>query len=97
MSDLLSALRAVTTVVADTGDVDAIKKYAPVDATTNPSLLLKAADIPSILLEIGFLSSDRDFQNIINAEWRRAMAEGIRDGIQAWIISDEAIRRVVRQ
>ena len=46
MSDLLSALRAVTTVVADTGDVDAIKKYAPVDATTNPSLLLKAADIP---------------------------------------------------
>jgi transaldolase len=36
----------VTTVVADTGDVDAIKKYAPVDATTNPSLLLKAADIP---------------------------------------------------
>ena len=46
MSDLLSALRAVTTGVADTGDVDAIKKYAPVDATTNPSLLLKAADIP---------------------------------------------------
>ena len=46
MSNLLNALRAVTTVVADTGDVDAIKKYAPVDATTNPSLLLKAADIP---------------------------------------------------
>lgn len=40
MSNLLTALRAVTTVVADTGDVDAIKKYAPVDATTNPSLLL---------------------------------------------------------
>ena len=46
MSDLLTALREVTTVVADTGDVAAIKKYAPVDATTNPSLLLKAADIP---------------------------------------------------
>ncbi len=46
MSNLLSALRAVTTVVADTGDVDAIKKYQPVDATTNPSLLLKAAAIP---------------------------------------------------
>jgi transaldolase len=46
MSNLLTALRAVTTVVADTGDVDAIKKYEPVDATTNPSLLLKAADIP---------------------------------------------------
>ena len=59
--------------------------------------VLKAADIPSILLEIGFLSSDRDFQNITNPDWRQAMAEGIRDGIQAWIISDEAIRRVVRQ
>lgn len=46
MSDLLSALKNVTTVVADTGDIAAIKKYAPVDATTNPSLLLKAADIP---------------------------------------------------
>lgn len=46
MSNLLTALREVTTVVADTGDVAAIKKYAPVDATTNPSLLLKAADIP---------------------------------------------------
>ena len=46
MSDLLTALRKVTTVVADTGDIAAIKKYAPVDATTNPSLLLKAAEIP---------------------------------------------------
>lgn len=46
MADLLSALKNVTTVVADTGDIEAIKKYSPVDATTNPSLLLKAADIP---------------------------------------------------
>lgn len=59
--------------------------------------VLKAADIPSILLEIGFLSSDRDFENIITPDWRRRMAEGIRDGIQAWILADEAIRRVVRQ
>ena len=46
MADLLSALKNVTTVVADTGDIEAIKKYSPVDATTNPSLLLKAAGIP---------------------------------------------------
>ncbi|MCV2891774.1 N-acetylmuramoyl-L-alanine amidase [Lentibacter sp. XHP0401] len=59
--------------------------------------VLKAADIPSVLLEIGFLSSDRDFTNIINATWRRSMAEGLRDGIQAWIIADEAVRGVVRQ
>jgi len=46
MSNHLESLRSMTTVVADTGDIDAIKKYQPVDATTNPSLLLKAAAIP---------------------------------------------------
>jgi len=40
---LLDSLKRVTTVVADTGDIDAIAKYRPQDATTNPSLLLKAA------------------------------------------------------
>ena len=36
----------MTDVVADTGDLSAIKQYKPVDATTNPSLLLKAVDLP---------------------------------------------------
>ena len=45
MSNQLQALRDITTVVADTGDIEAIKKYQPVDATTNPSLLLKAAEM----------------------------------------------------
>jgi len=39
----LEQLRKITTVVADTGDIESIKKYLPVDATTNPSLLLKSA------------------------------------------------------
>lgn len=42
----LEQLKAITKVVADTGDIDAIKRYHPVDATTNPSLILKAADLP---------------------------------------------------
>ena len=46
MASVLQQLREMTTVVADTGEIDAIKKFAPVDATTNPSLLLKAAQIP---------------------------------------------------
>lgn len=46
MTHQLDALKQVTTVVADTGDIEAIKKYEPVDATTNPSLLLKAAALP---------------------------------------------------
>lgn len=43
----LAQLASMTTVVADTGEIDAIKKYAPQDATTNPSLLYKAAQIPA--------------------------------------------------
>ncbi|EWH08545.1 transaldolase B [Catenovulum agarivorans DS-2] len=46
MTTKLENLRKLTTVVADTGDIEAIKKFKPQDATTNPSLLLKAAQIP---------------------------------------------------
>ncbi|WP_434361389.1 transaldolase [Parasalinivibrio latis] len=46
MSNKLEQLRNFTTVVADTGDIDAMAKYKPQDATTNPSLILKAAQIP---------------------------------------------------
>lgn len=42
----LSQLKQVTTVVADTGDFEAMKKYQPTDATTNPSLILAAANLP---------------------------------------------------
>jgi transaldolase len=42
----LEQLHKITKVVADTGDIDAIKTYTPIDATTNPSLLLKAAQMP---------------------------------------------------
>lgn len=42
--DKLEQLRKVTTIVADTGDIDAVKAHAPTDATTNPSLILQAAD-----------------------------------------------------
>ena len=47
MTTLLDALRQHSTIVADTGDIDAIARYRPLDATTNPSLVLKAASLPS--------------------------------------------------
>lgn len=37
----------MTTIVADTGEIEEIKKYRPTDATTNPSLILKAAEMPA--------------------------------------------------
>lgn len=46
MASKLEQLKTMTTVVADTGDIDAIEKWQPQDATTNPSLLLKAAALP---------------------------------------------------
>jgi len=46
MATLLEQLKTMTTIVADTGDVEAIKAVKPYDATTNPSLLLKASQLP---------------------------------------------------
>ncbi|MBU9853646.1 transaldolase [Rahnella aceris] len=42
----LDALKKITTVVADSGDIESIRHFEPQDATTNPSLILKAADLP---------------------------------------------------
>ncbi len=47
MESLLSQLSSMTVVVADTGDLEAIKEFHPRDATTNPSLILAAAQIPA--------------------------------------------------
>lgn len=47
MTNQLEQLRALSSVVADTGDIEAIARFRPLDATTNPSLLLKAAALPA--------------------------------------------------
>ena len=46
MESLLKQLKSMTTIVSDTGDIEAIRHHRPQDATTNPSLLLKAATLP---------------------------------------------------
>src|SRR5436305_498973 len=47
MANLLEQLKSMTTVVSDTGDINAIKQYKPTDATTNPSLIATAAGMPA--------------------------------------------------
>ena len=59
--------------------------------------VLKAADIPSVLIEIGFMSSPRDLNNLLNPEWRAGIAVGIRNGLMAWRTNDLASRPLVRQ
>ena len=46
MTNKLVQLKQFSDVVADTGDIEAIARYQPLDATTNPSLLFKAAQMP---------------------------------------------------
>lgn len=59
--------------------------------------VLKSADIPSVLVEIGFLSSKRDLENLGNAEWRAKAARGILNGLIEWRAGDDARRALVRQ
>ena len=59
--------------------------------------VLKSPDIPSLLLELGFLSSDRDRARLIDPVWRAAMIAAITDGIGHWAIADAAEARLVRQ
>jgi len=54
--------------------------------------VLKSPDIPSVLLELGFLSSAQDLTNLTNPEWRAQMAGAVRDGLTAWATEDR-IRR----
>ena len=58
---LLDSLKNVTVVVADTGDMDSMRQFRPQDATTNPSLLLKAAQQPQYraLVEAALADADR--------------------------------------
>ena len=56
----LEQLRAMTTVVADTGDLEAITRLKPTDATTNPSLLLKAAALPKFADEVAALTASQE-------------------------------------
>ena len=46
MANFLDQLKSMTTVVSDTGDINAIKQYKPTDSTTNPSLIAAAAGMP---------------------------------------------------
>ncbi len=78
----LESLKALTTVVADTGDIEAIRKYQPVDATTNPSLLLKASamdqyqSLVSESVEWAKQQSSDQAQQVIDAGDKLAVAIG---------------------
>ncbi|THD84212.1 N-acetylmuramoyl-L-alanine amidase [Aliigemmobacter aestuarii] len=59
--------------------------------------VLKSPDIPSVLVELGFMSSDRDLERLIDPEWRARMAAALRDGIARWAAEDAALAGLVRR
>ena len=79
----LEALRAMTVVVADTGDIEAIRQYQPQDATTNPSLILAASALPQYAplidnaIAYGKKQSDDRAQQLIEAEDKLAVNIGL--------------------
>ena len=79
----LDALREMTVVVADTGDIDAIKQYQPQDATTNPSLILSASALPQYAplideaLAYAKSKSNDKAQQLIDAEDKLAVNIGL--------------------
>lgn len=80
MTNQLEQLRALSAVVADTGDIEAIARFRPLDATTNPSLLLKAAALPGyaplIDQAIAQARGNDDAERIADAGDRLAVAIG---------------------
>ena len=79
MTSQLEQLRALSAVVADTGDIEAIARFHPLDATTNPSLLLKAAALPAYapLVDAAIASAKGDGDaRIADAGDRLAVAIG---------------------
>ena len=70
MSSLLEQLKHYTTVVADTGDFERMKAFLPQDATTNPSLILKAAQLPSyqnLITEVKAKNAGKSVDQVIDA------------------------------
>ena len=78
--NLLEQLREVTVVVADTGDIEAIKKVKPIDATTNPSLITAAAQMP-------------EYQGIVDDTLKAAHAE-LGDGASAGEVANLAFDKL---
>jgi N-acetylmuramoyl-L-alanine amidase len=58
--------------------------------------VLKSADIPSVLLEIGFMSSKRDLKNLLDKNWRLNASVAIRDALRAWMEADANLRALAR-
>ena len=59
--------------------------------------VLKAPDIPSVLIELGFMSSPSDFENLIDPDWRAQAAQGSTAALVYWAVAYAAEALLIRQ
>ncbi|PIB25140.1 hypothetical protein BFP76_06370 [Amylibacter kogurei] len=59
--------------------------------------VLKAPDIPSILIELGFMTNRRDLNNLITQSWRSKVIDGIVLALDSWAVEDAAAAKLLRQ
>jgi len=58
--------------------------------------VLRAPDIPSVLIEMGFMSDESDLENLQDPEWQRAMAENLLSGLSQWLQIEDEMRGLLR-
>lgn len=58
--------------------------------------VLRAPEIPSVLIELGFMSDEDDLERLQNPKWQHAMAEKLRDGLSAWLQEEDKLRGLLR-
>src|SRR5690242_2656140 len=73
----LDQLKQYTKVVADTGDFNSLKEYAPQDATTNPSLILKAAQMPAYKPLVDGIIADAKKSSATGAALHRQIVDAL--------------------
>lgn len=59
--------------------------------------VLKAPDIPSVLIELGFMNNPNDLNRILSSEWEQSMTRAIRRALQEWALQDAAEAQLIRQ
>lgn len=79
------------------GIADSIQKSRRRPRLSAAFTVLKAPDIPSILIELGFLTTERDLKNLLNDKWRAAVVRGIVNSLDKWAVSDAADAMLLRK
>ena len=59
--------------------------------------VLKAPDIPSALIELGFMSNKSDLNNLLTERWRKQVVSGIINALDTWTVEDAAQGRLLRK